>query len=357
VAVLPCSVRDFALLPEEELHARAQAAREALGSRAVILGHHYQQEKVVRYADFLGDSLKLSQEAALQADAEYIVFCGVHFMAEVADILRQGSQKVVLPDLSAGCSMADMASYEQVIDVWDELGTVVANDEITPVTYINSAADLKAFCGENGGTVCTSSNAPRVLEWAFARRPRVLFFPDQHLGRNTATAMGIPDDEMVVWDPEKPLGGNTPETIRRARVILWSGYCSVHQPGGGSQGGCVRLDRVHRPGHPQGRGRQPLRDRHGAESRLPPGQGTSRTPDRFPRADAVLLFDHVSHRPAALHLDPGISGDGRGREPDHRAGGRQALGTRGVGADAQRLTWRAGDRSSGAARRRWLAGR
>jgi quinolinate synthase len=229
VAVLQVSVRDLGRVPEEELHARAQAAREALGSRAVILGHHYQQEKVVRYADFLGDSLKLSQQAALQPDAEFIVFCGVHFMAEVADILRRGRQKVVLPDLTAGCSMADMASYEQVLDAWDELGTVIPNDEITPVTYINSAADLKAFCGENGGTVCTSSNAARVLEWAFSRRPRVLFFPDQHLGRNTATAMGIPDDQMVVWDPEQPLGGNTPEAVRRARVILWSGYCSVHQ--------------------------------------------------------------------------------------------------------------------------------
>jgi quinolinate synthase len=229
VAVARLTPRDYALLPDDELHARAAAARAALGKRAVILGHHYQQEKVIRYADFLGDSLKLSQQAAKQPEAEYIVFCGVHFMAEVADILRQGDQKVILPDLSAGCSMADMASYEQVTDAWDELGSVIPAQEVTPVTYINSSADLKAFCGEHGGTVCTSSNAPRLLDWAFARRPRVLFFPDQHLGRNTATAMGIPDGEMIVWDPELPMGGNREAAVRAARVILWAGYCSVHQ--------------------------------------------------------------------------------------------------------------------------------
>ncbi len=223
------AIRDLARLPEAELHERARAAREALGGRAVILGHHYQQEKVVRYADFLGDSLKLSQEAARRPEAELIVFCGVHFMAEVADILRQDHQQVVLPDLNAGCSMADMANYEQVLDCWEQLDEVVGGETLTPITYINSGADLKAFCGERGGTVCTSSNAPRILRWAFEQRPRVLFFPDQHLGRNTATAMGIPDEEMVVWDPEAELGGNTEEALARARVILWSGYCSVHQ--------------------------------------------------------------------------------------------------------------------------------
>ncbi len=226
---LDLAIHDLATLPEEELHARVRAARAVLGERAVVLGHHYQQEKVIRYADFLGDSLKLSQEAARRPEAELIVFCGVHFMAEVADILRQPHQQVVLPDLSAGCSMADMASFEQVVDCWEELDGLVGGESITPITYINSGADLKAFCGERGGTVCTSSNAARILDWAFARRPRVLFFPDQHLGRNTATAMGIPDDEMVVWDPEQELGGNSEEALRRARVILWAGYCSVHQ--------------------------------------------------------------------------------------------------------------------------------
>ncbi len=222
-------IRDLGTLPEAELHARARAARASLGARAVVLGHHYQQEKVIRYADFLGDSLKLSQEAARRPEAELIVFCGVHFMAEVADILRQPHQQVVLPDLSAGCSMADMASFEQVVDCWEQLDEVVGGETITPITYINSGADLKAFCGERGGTVCTSSNAPRILEWAFAQRQRVLFFPDQHLGRNTATAMGIPDAEMVVWDPEEELGGNTAAALERARVILWAGHCSVHQ--------------------------------------------------------------------------------------------------------------------------------
>jgi len=229
VPAVDLAIRDLATLPEAELHERAGAARAALGERAVVLGHHYQQEKVIRYADFLGDSLKLSQEAARRPEAELIVFCGVHFMAEVADILRRPHQQVVLPDLSAGCSMAEMASFEQVVDCWEELDALVGGETITPITYINSGADLKAFCGERGGTVCTSSNAPRILDWAFAQRPRVLFFPDQHLGRNTATAMGIPDEEMVVWDPEQELGGNTEAAIERARVILWAGHCSVHQ--------------------------------------------------------------------------------------------------------------------------------
>ncbi len=219
----------LAELDEQQLDARIQAAREALGERLVILGHHYQREEVFRHADFTGDSLKLSRQAA-QTDAEYIVFCGVHFMAEVADIMSSPEQIAILPDLNAGCSMADMADLEQVEEAWQELATVLEPDEqVTPVTYINSAADLKAFCGRHGGIVCTSTNAPRVLEWAFRQREKVLFFPDQHLGRNTGYNMGIPLEQMVVWDFTKPLGGLTEQQIRDARMILWNGFCSVHQ--------------------------------------------------------------------------------------------------------------------------------
>ncbi|MBK8163788.1 MAG: quinolinate synthase NadA [Gammaproteobacteria bacterium] len=213
----------------EEWEARIRAAKAALGERLLILGHHYQREEVYRHADVSGDSLKLSRQAAASR-AEFIVFCGVHFMAEVADILTRPEQRVILPDLSAGCSMADMANLAKVERAWRELATVLAPDEtVTPVTYINSAADLKAFCGRHGGIVCTSSNAGRILEWSFARRAKVLFFPDQHLGRNTGHRMGIPLDEMVVWDFNQPLGGLTPEQIRNARIILWKGFCSVHQ--------------------------------------------------------------------------------------------------------------------------------
>jgi quinolinate synthase len=194
----------------------------------VILGHHYQRDEVVKFADFRGDSLKLSQQAA-QAGGKYIVFCGVHFMAESADILRRDQQIVVLPDLNAGCSMADMADIGQVEACWSELATVVDTRKTVPVTYMNSTAAIKSFTGENGGAVCTSSNAAAVVKWAFARGEKVLFLPDEHLGRNTAYRMGIPLDEMVVWDPFQELGGNTPEALRRAKIILWKGYCSVHQ--------------------------------------------------------------------------------------------------------------------------------
>lgn len=222
-------IEKYAALSDAECEARIVAAKEKLGERLVILGHHYQREEVFRHADFSGDSLKLSREAA-QSQAEYIVFCGVHFMAEVADILSRPDQISILPDLGAGCSMADMANLASVERAWRELATVLDPDEsITPVTYINSAADLKAFCGRHGGIVCTSSNARKVLEWAFGQRDKVLFFPDQHLGRNTGYTMGIPLEDMVVWDFDLPMGGLTAEQIKRAKMILWKGFCSVHQ--------------------------------------------------------------------------------------------------------------------------------
>ncbi|MEY3202373.1 MAG: quinolinate synthetase [Pseudomonadota bacterium] len=220
----------FNALSDADATKRILAAREKLGKRAVLLVHHYQRADVYRHADITGDSLKLSQLAG-QTDAEFIVFCGVHFMAEVADILAKPGQVAILPDLAAGCSMADMANLAKVERCWRELGEVLGkvDEVITPVTYINSAADLKAFCGEHGGIVCTSSNAGKILDWAFAQREKVLFFPDQHLGRWTGHQKGIALEDMQVWDPDLPLGGLTPEAIRRARVLLWKGHCSVHQ--------------------------------------------------------------------------------------------------------------------------------
>ncbi|MFM8891803.1 MAG: quinolinate synthase NadA, partial [Planctomycetia bacterium] len=216
-----------------------EAVRRRMGGRLVILGHHYQQDGVIAHADLQGDSYQLSKSAAEREACEAIAFCGVHFMAETADILVNRPEKVrarggrrvtvVLPDMAAGCSMADMAAIEQVEDAWAELGGVIDTGDVTPVTYINSAASLKAFCGRHGGIVCTSSNARAVLDWAFARSRRVLFFPDQHLGRNTARKMGIPLEEMCVWNPHEPhLGGNDRARIDRSRVILWQGHCSVH---------------------------------------------------------------------------------------------------------------------------------
>jgi len=222
-----CDLDSYLLVPDHSLDARIAAAKARLGGDVVILGHHYQRDEVVKFADFRGDSLKLSQQAAA-ASARFIVFCGVHFMAESADILRRHNQAVVLPDLNAGCSMADMAEIGQVEACWREL-EAVGERKIVPITYMNSSAAIKAFTGRNGGAVCTSSNAARVIRWAFERGERILFLPDEHLGRNTAYALGIPLDQMVVWDPSKELGGNRPEEIRRARVLLWKGYCSVHQ--------------------------------------------------------------------------------------------------------------------------------
>jgi len=219
----------FKPLQDDACESRIVAAKAALGKRAVVLGHHYQRADVYKHADLTGDSLQLSRLAG-QTDADYIVFCGVHFMAEVADILSKPAQAAILPDMNAGCSMADMANLAKVERAWRELADVLDPDEtITPVTYINSAADLKAFCGEHGGIVCTSTNAKQVLEWSFARRKKVLFFPDQHLGRWSGYMIGIPPDEMMVWDFDEPLGGLTPEQIRKAKVLLWKGHCSVHQ--------------------------------------------------------------------------------------------------------------------------------
>jgi len=216
-------------LPEDEVIARIHDLRAELGDNLLILGHHYQREEVIGFADITGDSLKLAQEAA-KTKAPYIIFCGVHFMAEMADVLTDDSQTVILPDPAAGCSMADMANDEQVQRCWAELSEVInADEEVTPVTYINSTAALKAFCGEHDGIVCTSGNAKRVMQWAWDKREKILFFPDQHLGENTALTMGITDNDMIIWDPFKPMGGNAAEDIKRAKLILWKGFCSVHQ--------------------------------------------------------------------------------------------------------------------------------
>ncbi|MYB43102.1 MAG: quinolinate synthase NadA [Chloroflexi bacterium] len=220
-------------LGSDELVTRVREARASLGDRAVILGHHYQREDIIQFADERGDSFMLAQYAAERPESEYIVFCGVHFMAEAADILSAAHQQVVLPNMEAGCSMADMAAPADVHVAWRELGDLFGSTEdLIPVTYMNSAASLKAFCGEHGGVVCTSSNAVKVLEWAFEQGKRVFFFPDQHLGRNTGHAMGIPLEEMTLWNwrlPAGNLGGAAPEQLERSRVILWQGHCSVHQ--------------------------------------------------------------------------------------------------------------------------------
>ncbi len=219
----------FNALADKDARERILAAKAKLGSKVVLLCHHYQRADVYEHADITGDSLKLSRLAG-ETDAEYIVFCGVHFMAEVADIMSKPNQISILPDLAAGCSMADMASLAKVERSWRELAEVLNPDQhVTPVTYINSAADLKAFCGEHGGIVCTSSNAPKILEWSFAQREKVLFFPDQHLGRWSGYKMGLPMDEMLVWDPDLEMGGLTPEQINKAKILLWKGHCSVHQ--------------------------------------------------------------------------------------------------------------------------------
>ncbi len=213
----------------EELDVRIAVARAQLADRLVVLGHHYQRDEIIKFADLRGDSFKLSQYAASQRDAEFIVFCGVHFMAETADVLSSPEQSVVLPNLSAGCSMADMAHVDDVLDCWDDLQETLGDfGGVVPITYMNSTAAIKALCGREGGIVCTSSNAPATFRWAFERGQRVLFLPDQHLGRNTALKLGIGLDEMLVWNPFKPLGGHTADALRRARVILWQGHCSVH---------------------------------------------------------------------------------------------------------------------------------
>src|SRR5260370_3435553 len=227
-AGVACACDSYLRVPDTALDDRIAAAKARLGRDIVILGHHYQRDEVVKFADFRGDSLKLSFQAS-QAEGRYIVFCGVHFMAESADILRRQHQTVILPDLNAGCSMADMADIGQVEACWTELSSLVDTRQVIPVTYMNSTAAIKAFTGEHGGSICTSSNAAAVMNWAFEGGEKVLFLPDEHLGRNTGYRMGIPLDPMIVWDPYHDFGGNTPEAIRNARVILWKGYCSVHQ--------------------------------------------------------------------------------------------------------------------------------
>jgi quinolinate synthase len=240
VALEPLPFPPYRELGNEILNERIKLAKQELGKSLLILGHHYQQDEVIEHADLSGDSYQLSKLAADSNDCRAIVFCGVHFMAETADILANRPEKlrerndkrvsVILPDMSAGCSMADMAGIRQVEAAWKQLGEVIDTEDITPVTYINSAASLKAFCGRHGGIVCTSSNAKAVLEWSFAQRKRVFFFPDQHLGRNTSLKMEIANSQMPVWNPhEDELGGNTEQAIQDSRVILWKGHCSVHQ--------------------------------------------------------------------------------------------------------------------------------
>jgi quinolinate synthase len=214
-------------LADDEMDVRIAAARAALGRRLVILGHHYQRDEVIKFADYTGDSFKLAGQVSRHPDADFIVFCGVHFMAESADVLSADHQQVVLPDLAAGCSMADMVDLEQLEMCWSDLEQM-GMSRVIPVTYINSAAAVKAFCGERGGVVCTSSNAAATLRWAWERGEQILFLPDQHLGRNTAYAMGVPLDEMVVWDPTEIWGGLDADAVKRARIILWKGHCSVH---------------------------------------------------------------------------------------------------------------------------------
>lgn len=222
--------REYLSMEPDELDRRIRIARAKLGEKLVILGHHYQRDEVIQYADFTGDSFKLARLAAEQKDAEYVLFCGVHFMAESADILTEPNVKVMLPNMAAGCSMADMADPEDVYEAWDILTDWLGEDTtIVPVTYMNSAASLKAFVGEHGGIVCTSSNADRVFDWAMERGQKILFFPDQHLGRNTGFAHGIPLDDMVLWNFRMPNGGLTKEQAERARVFLWQGHCSTHQ--------------------------------------------------------------------------------------------------------------------------------
>ncbi|MFE9627131.1 quinolinate synthase NadA [Streptomyces sp. NPDC052016] len=214
---------------DPDLVERARAAKEKLGDKVFVLGHHYQRDEVIQFADVTGDSFKLARDAAARPEAEYIVFCGVHFMAESADILTSDDQKVVLPDLAAGCSMADMATAEQVAECWDVLTEAGVVEQVVPVSYMNSSADIKAFTGKHGGTICTSSNAKRALEWAFQQGEKVLFLPDQHLGRNTAVRdMGMSLEDCVVYNPHKPNGGLTAEQLRDAKMILWRGHCSVH---------------------------------------------------------------------------------------------------------------------------------
>ncbi len=329
---------------DPDLVARATAAKAKLGSKVFVLGHHYQRDEVIQFADVTGDSFKLAREAAARPDAEYIVFCGVHFMAESADILTTDAQRVILPDLAAGCSMADMAVLGQVEAAWDTLTELGIAGETVPVTYMNSSADIKGFVGRNGGVVCTSSNAKRALDWAFEQGSKVLFLPDQHLGRNTAVLeMGLSLDDCVLYDPHKPGGGLTPEQLRDAKMILWRGHCSVHGrftlesvndvrervPGVNvlvhpecrhevvTAADHVGLDRVHHQDHRGGSGRLGVGARHRAEPGPPARAGAPGQADHVPGQGRLLLLDDEPDRPAAPGLGPGGAGRGPGRQPDH----------------------------------------
>ena len=290
---------DYKPLDNDTLTQRINAVREQFGSELLILGHHYQQDEVIALSDLRGDSYQLSKMAASNSDCRAIVFCGVHFMAETADILANRPEKlaerdgqrvrVVLPDLAAGCSMADMAAIEQVEAAWEELGEVIDTGDVTPVTYINSAASLKAFCGRHGGIICTSSNAEQVLRWAFSRTSRVLFFPDQHLGRNTALQMGVTNEQMPVWDPyADELGGHDEAAIAASKVILWKGHCSVHQ--------VFRAEHVHQ-----------FREQHSRH----PDPGPSGMPAGSERSGGCVWVDRQDHH----------------HHPKRSAGSKWAIGT------------------------------
>ncbi len=366
---------------DPDLVARARAAKEKLGDKVFVLGHHYQRDEVIQFADVTGDSFKLARDAAARPEAEYIVFCGVHFMAESADILTSDDQKVVLPDLAAGCSMADMATAEQVAECWDVLTEAGIAEQVVPVSYMNSSADIKAFTGKHGGTICTSSNAKRALDWAFEQGEKVLFLPDQHLGRNTAVRdMGMSLEDCVVYNPHKPNGGLTAEELRGAKMILWRGHCSVH--------GRFSLDSVNDvrariPGvnvlvhpeckhevvaaadyvgstgvHHQGPGGRPGRlqvgDRHRAEPGPPTGEPfrCRGQGDRLPRQDGLLLLDHEPHRPPAPGLGAGVAGGGHPGQPHRGRQGDRGVREAGAGADAGAAVTRSGRNGGGSPRPR-----
>ncbi len=347
---------------DPSLVARARAAKAALGDRVFVLGHHYQRDEVIEFADVTGDSFKLAQQAAARPEAEFVVFCGVHFMAESADILTGASQAVVLPDLAAGCSMADMATFDQVEECWDVLTEAGVADVTVPVTYMNSSAAIKAFTGRHGGTVCTSSNAKRALDWAFTQGTKVLFMPDQHLGRNTAVLeMGLSLDDCVLYDPRKPGGGLTAQQLRDATVILWKGHCSVH---GRFTVDSVREVRERIPGvnvlvHPECRhevvtaadlvgstefiindpgrraGRLGLGHRHRAEPRTPARQRPPRQDDRLPRQGGLLLLDDEPHRPAPPGALARGARRGPGAQPHRGRAGDRPLRQAGARPDAR----------------------
>ena len=324
---LPQEYRDAS---PQELDLRIRAAKHSLGERAVVLGHFYQRDEVIQYADFVGDSFQLAQAAKTRPNAEAIIFCGVHFMAETADMLSRVDQSVILPNLAAGCSMADMADIDSVSECWEQLEEIYGTESdadgrvpVIPVTYMNSSAALKAFCGERGGVVCTSSNAAVVLQWAFERGQRVLFFPDQHLGRNTAKKMGVPLEQMPTWDPRKPMGGNTAAGLESAKVLLWHGFCSVHKrfsvaqieqariglsgcardcssgvpDGSRRRGGCGWVDGLHRQGSRGGSCGVDLCHWNGDQPGAAACRAVPAAHDLLPRSGHMPLLDHVPHSP------------------------------------------------------------